>query len=182
MPQRVRLPNEQSFLARYERVSRRNLPRNVTITRTRQIGPRNWWRQKQKGGSIFGNIARLGAKGIDHAPELYRLGTSKIKNQSVKTALESDAANYIVEEAQKKQFKSCLVKMTQGISNFQIEKAFENIINININDKFVGLFPASDMNRFINYKSMISEKRENIPLWLQTLPALTGATHTGGVF
>ena len=54
--------------------------------------------------------------------------------------------------------------MTQGISNFQIEKAFENIINININDKFVGLFPASDMKRFINYKSMISEKRENIPL------------------
>ena len=72
--------------------------------------------------------------------------------------------------------------MIQGISNFQIEKAFENIINININDKFVGLFPASDMNRFINYKSMISEKRENTPLWLQTLPASTGAAHTGGVF
>ena len=54
--------------------------------------------------------------------------------------------------------------MTQGISNFQIEKAFENIIDINIKDKFVGVFPANHMNRFINYKSRISEKRENIPL------------------
>ena len=54
--------------------------------------------------------------------------------------------------------------MIQGISNFQIEKAFENIINTNMNDKFVGVFPANHMNRFINYKSMISEKRENIPL------------------
>ena len=32
---------------------------------------------------------------------LYRLGTSKIKNQNVRKALESDVANYIVEETQK---------------------------------------------------------------------------------
>ena len=49
-PQRICLPNGRSFLARYERVSRRNLPQNVTIKRTRQIGPRNkctkkaWWK------------------------------------------------------------------------------------------------------------------------------------------
>ena len=33
-PQRVTLPNGQSFLARYERVSRKNLPSNVTIRRS----------------------------------------------------------------------------------------------------------------------------------------------------
>ena len=132
MPQRVRLPNGKSFLAKHERVSKRNLLRNVTITKIRQIGPRNQKRQKQKGGSFFGNIAKLGAnaltlteilkKGlgigvkalnselgkklvdeeIKHAQELYRLVTSKIKNQSVKRELESNVANYIAEEAKKK--------------------------------------------------------------------------------
>ena len=42
-PQRIRLPNEKSFLERYERVSRRNLPSNITIRQTRTIGPRKRW-------------------------------------------------------------------------------------------------------------------------------------------
>ena len=37
-PQRVRLPNGQSFVARYETVSRKNLPRNITVRQTRRIG------------------------------------------------------------------------------------------------------------------------------------------------
>lgn len=61
-PQQVCLPNRQLFLARYERVSRRNLPKKMTITRKIQIGPRNQRKQKQKGGSIFGNIVKLSAK------------------------------------------------------------------------------------------------------------------------
>ena len=131
-PQRIHLPNGQSFLTRYERVSRRNLPRNVTIKRTRQIGPRNRSTKKaQKGGSILGELAKWGAKlraktlfkkgvstrskalsseigknlideVIKHAPDLYKFGTSKIRNKKLKEALESDAANYIIQETQKK--------------------------------------------------------------------------------
>ena len=41
-------------------------------------------------------------EGIKHAPELYRLEASKIKNENVRKALESDDANYIAEETQKK--------------------------------------------------------------------------------
>ena len=41
-------------------------------------------------------------KGIKHASELYKLGTSKNKNKIVEKALESDVADYIVKEAQKK--------------------------------------------------------------------------------
>ena len=41
-------------------------------------------------------------KGTKHAPELYKLRTSKIKNKSMKKALESDVADYIVKETQKK--------------------------------------------------------------------------------
>ena len=48
-------------------MSRRNLPRNVTITRTKRIRPRNRrTRKAQKGGSMLGQIvkwrAKLGAK------------------------------------------------------------------------------------------------------------------------
>ena len=106
--QRIRLPNGQSFLARYDRVSRRNLPRNVTIKRTRWIGPRSRCTKKaQQGGSILRELAKWGVKlgvktlfkkgvstgskalsseirknlideGIKHAPDLYKFGTSKI--------------------------------------------------------------------------------------------------------
>ena len=125
-PRRVQLPNRQSFLARYKRVSRQNLPRNVTITRIKRIGPKTKRAKKaQKGRSMLG--AKLGVKtlfkkgvstgskalsseigkklidkGIKHAPELYKLGASKIKNKSMKKALESDVADYIVKETQKK--------------------------------------------------------------------------------
>lgn len=42
--------------------------------------------------------------------------------------------------------------MEQGISNFQIENAFENIKDTDIDDNFVGVFPANHMNRFIDCK------------------------------
>ena len=33
--------------------------------------------------------------------------------------------------------------MSEGISNFQIEEAFKNLNDPNINDNFVGAFPAN---------------------------------------
>ena len=41
VPKRVRLPNGTSFVARYERISRKSLPGNIRITKTRTIGPKN---------------------------------------------------------------------------------------------------------------------------------------------
>ena len=63
-PQQVRLPNRQSFLARYKTVSRRNLPQNMTVKQPRQIRPRNRGKCKtQKGRNLFGT-ARLGTKAL----------------------------------------------------------------------------------------------------------------------
>ena len=89
----------------------------------------------QKGGNLLGTIARLGTEaltstcllkkglsagakainsdigkklideGIKHAPELYRLGTSKIRNKNVRKALESEVANYVAQEGQKRSRK-----------------------------------------------------------------------------
>ena len=131
-PQRIRLPNGQSFLVRYERVSRQNLPWNITIKRIRRIGPRNRRKRKaRKRGSLLRELAKWGAKlgaktvfkkgvsagskalsseigkkvideGIKNARNLDRFGTSKIRNENLKNALESDAANYIVKETHKK--------------------------------------------------------------------------------
>ena len=53
--------------------------------------------------------------------------------------------------------------MSEGISNFQIEQALKNIDDPDVNDNFVGAFPANHMNKFIDFKLMISEKKGNMP-------------------
>ena len=39
VPLNVTLSNSTTFAARYERISRKNLPGNIRVTRTRNIGP-----------------------------------------------------------------------------------------------------------------------------------------------
>ena len=56
----VTFPDRTSFLARYERLSRQNLPSNMTITRTISMEPRSSKRREkaETGESLIGNIAR----------------------------------------------------------------------------------------------------------------------------
>ena len=134
-PKVVNLPNGNTFLARYERISWKQLPRNIRVTRPRKIGPRKnnrrillnlagpalkkirkKWRQSGKG--LGGNLAKLGIemgsralnssirkrlinKGIDNIPDIFKYGVSKI-NKNLKRALDSEVADMVVEEAQKK--------------------------------------------------------------------------------
>ena len=56
-------------------------------------------------------------------------------------------------------------KMSRGITNFQIENALKNLSDEDINDNFVGVFSANQMNRFINDKTMISEKKGQISFY-----------------
>ena len=41
VPKRVRLPNDTSFVGRYERISSSSLPGNVGVTGTKTVGLRN---------------------------------------------------------------------------------------------------------------------------------------------
>ena len=41
-------------------------------------------------------------KGIDNIPNMFKYGVSKIKSYKVQRALNSDIANYVVDEAQNK--------------------------------------------------------------------------------
>ena len=113
-------------------------------------------------------------EGIKHAPELWKLGISKIKNKTLRNVLDSDIANYIVQKTQKEAKEDLdilfggVLKMTKGISNFQIEEektsSFKNIEDKDINNNFVGVFPWNYMNKFTDHAAMISEKRENTHL------------------
>ena len=53
--------------------------------------------------------------------------------------------------------------MSKGISNFQEEKVLIGIGDPDIENNFVGVFPANHMNRFIDYKTMISKKKGRYP-------------------
>ena len=72
--------------------------------------------------------------------------------------------------------------MNEGISNFQIEEAFRNLNNQDISDNFVGAFPANHMNKFIDYKSMISDKKEKYIFLIETLTALIKKVCIGGAY
>ena len=48
--------------------------------------------------------------------------------------------------------------MSNGFSNFQIDEAFKNIGDEDIENNFVGVFPLNHMN----HKLMICEKKENM--------------------
>ena len=53
--------------------------------------------------------------------------------------------------------------MLKGISNFQIESAIKNLNNDDLNENSVGVFPANHMSKFIDFKSLISEKKGKYP-------------------
>ena len=44
-----------------------------------------------------------------------------------------------------------------GISNFQIEKAFEKIDDEDLLDNFIKVFPSNYMNKFINHAAIIED-------------------------
>ena len=52
-PRQVTLPNRESFVARYERTSIGNLPRNVTVRQTRRIGLR---KQQERRVQLHRNV------------------------------------------------------------------------------------------------------------------------------
>ena len=53
--------------------------------------------------------------------------------------------------------------MIDGINNFQIEEAFKNINDEDVDENLVGAFPSNHTNKFIDPISMISQKNEKYP-------------------
>ena len=110
-------------------MSRKNLLENVTIKKSRTSGPRRGGKQKKQGAGMRSSIFKLRTKlfkpkylrkgfeigsraantalvkriiekGIKQTLAIYNAGVKRIKNNKIKSALESDLANYTVKKTQ----------------------------------------------------------------------------------
>ena len=175
VPKKITLPNSRTFSARFKRVRRSNLPPNVRDARTRTIG-RGRSRQ-QRGMGMVRNLLKsglnIGSKlykdavgqkiiedGIKNACNIYSAGVKRVSNKKLLRALEFDLAHYVVKRVQNELYNW---QNAKGISNVQIERAMKKIDDEDLNNNFVGVFPAEKITKFIDFKQMIQEKTAKYP-------------------
>ena len=112
MLKRVTLPNGRTFVARYKRIRRGELPPNIVMRRTytQRAAPRGRRRRRraQQGQGIFDfvkKVARnplvrsIAKKGLEYAPGVYHNLTKRVKNKTLKRILDSDAAHFALNKA-----------------------------------------------------------------------------------
>ena len=106
VPKRVTLPNGRTFVARYKRISRGELPVNIRMRRTyRQRAAPRGRRRRQRGQGIFSFIKKaaknplvrsIAKKGLEYAPGIYHNLTKRVKNKTLSRILNSDAAHLLL--------------------------------------------------------------------------------------
>ena len=109
VPKRVTLPNGRTFVARYKRISRDDLPLNIRMRRTyRQRAAPRGRRRRQRGQGILKFLKkayRLGKKAIksrlgrkiskaliSEIPDTIEKLSGRIKNKKIRGILNSDLA------------------------------------------------------------------------------------------
>ena len=106
IPKRVTLPNGRTFIARYKRIKRSELPPNIVMRRTytQRAAPRGRRRRRRvrQGQGIFDFVKKvaknllvrsIARKGLKYAPGVYHNLTKRFKNKTLKRILNSDAAH-----------------------------------------------------------------------------------------
>ena len=106
VPKNVTLPKGRTFVARYKRISRDDLPLNIRMRRTyRQRAAPRGRRRRQRGQGIFSFLKKaaknplvrtLAKKGLEYAPGIYRNLTKRVKNKTLSRVLNSDAAHLLL--------------------------------------------------------------------------------------
>ena len=111
IPKRVTLPNGRTYIARYKRIKRSELPPNIVMRRTytQRAAPRGRRRRRrQQGHGIFGfvkNVARnllvkpMAKQGLEYAPGVYHNLTKRVEYKTLKRILNSDAAHLTLNKA-----------------------------------------------------------------------------------
>ena len=98
-PKRVTLPNGRTFVARYKRIKRSELPLNIVMRRTYR---------HQQGQEIFDFLRKvaknplvktIAKKGLEYAPGIYHNLSKRVKNKTLKRILNSDAAHLALNKA-----------------------------------------------------------------------------------
>ena len=107
----VTLPNGRTFVARYKRIRRGELPPNIAIRKTytqRAALRGRRCRPTQQGQGVFDfvkKVARnplvrpIAKKGLEYAPGVYQNLTKRVKNKTLKRILNSDAAHLALNQA-----------------------------------------------------------------------------------
>ena len=103
VPKRVTLLNGRTFVVRYKRIPRDQLPPNIVMRRTQRAAPRGRRRRRaQQGQEIFDfvkKVARnpivksIAGQGLKYAPAVYVNLTKRVKNKTLKRILDSDMAH-----------------------------------------------------------------------------------------
>ena len=109
-PKRVTLPDGRTFLARYKRVKRSDLPPQIVTRREyrQRAAPRGRRRRRrgQQQQGIFDFIKKVAKnpivrsvakKGLEYAPGIYHNLTKRVKNKTLKIILNSDAAHLAIQ-------------------------------------------------------------------------------------
>ena len=111
-PKRVTLPNGRTFVVRYKRIKRSELPPNIVMRRTYRdraaVGRRRV--RRQQGQGIFDFVKKvaknplvktIAKKGLEYAPGIYHNLSKRVKNKTLKRILNSDAAHLALNRALK---------------------------------------------------------------------------------
>ena len=111
VPKRVTLPNGRTFVPRYKRISRGELPANIVMRRTyiQSATPTvRRRRARQQGQGIFDfvkKVARnllvksIARQGFKYAPDAYANLTKRVKNKTLKRIPDSDMAHSMLNRA-----------------------------------------------------------------------------------
>ena len=111
VPKRVTLPNGRTFVARYKKIRRGELPPNIVMRRTyaQRAAPRGRKRrQAQQGQGIFDFVKKVARnplvrpvarKDLEYAVGAYQNLTKRVKNKTLKRILNSDIAHSSLNKA-----------------------------------------------------------------------------------
>ena len=111
VPKRVTLPNGRTFVARYKRMQRDQLPANIVMRRTytQRAATRGRRRRRaQQGQGIFDFINKIAKnplvksvarQSLKYAPATYANLTKRVKNKTLKRILDSDMAHSTLNRA-----------------------------------------------------------------------------------
>ena len=111
IPKRVTLPNGRTYIARYKRIKRSELPPNIVMRRTytQRAAPRGRRRRRrQQGHGIFDfvkKVARnllvkpMAKQGLEYASGVYHNLTKRVEYKTLKRILNSDAAHLTLNKA-----------------------------------------------------------------------------------
>ena len=109
VPKILTLPKVRTFIARYKRIPRNELPPNIVMRRIyTQRAPHSGRRQGQRGREIFDFVKKVARnplvkstarKGLEYAPGVYQNLTKRVKSKTLKRILNSDAAHSMLKKA-----------------------------------------------------------------------------------